>query len=134
MRHKVEGRTLGREKSHRKALLRNLVSSLIINERINTTHAKALEARRVAERVITYAKKGTVHHQRLIYSVLQDRDLVKKVMNDIVTKLNDREGGYTRVVKNGFRRGDSAPMALLEWVYYVPPETGKQSKTAKKEA
>lgn len=133
MRHKVEGRTLGREKGHRKAVLRNLVSSLIIHERIKTTHAKALEARRVAERVITYAKKGTVHHQRLMYAVLQNRDLVKKVMNDVVPKLADREGGYTRVVKNGFRRGDAAPMALLEWVYYLTPETGKETKQSKKE-
>lgn len=128
MRHKVEGRTLGRVKSQRKALLRNLVNSLIISERINTTHAKALEARRVAERVITYAKKGTVHHQRLIYAILQDRDLVKKVMNDIAPKFSERNGGYTRVLKNGYRRGDCAPMALLEWVYYEQPEPAKKSK------
>lgn len=133
MRHKVEGRTLGREKDHRKALLRNLVGSLVIHERIKTTHAKALEARRLAERVITYAKKGSVHHQRLIYRILQDRDLVKKVMNDIVPKFTERNGGYTRVVKNGYRRGDSAPMALLEWVYYIAPEAAKQSSKEKAE-
>lgn len=127
MRHKVEGRTLGREKGHRKALLRNLVSSLIINERIKTTHTRALEAKKLAERVITYAKKGTVHHQRLIYSIIQDRDLVKKVMNDIVPKFSEHNGGYTRIVKNGFRRGDAAPMSLLEWVYFIPPEA-KQTK------
>ncbi len=128
MRHKVEGRTLGREKDHRKALLRNLVSSLIINERIKTTHTKALQAKRLAERIITYAKKGTLHHQRLIFSILHDRDLVKKVMNDIVPKFSDRQGGYTRVVKNGYRRGDCAPMSLLEWVYYVKPEPTKGQK------
>ncbi len=128
MRHKVEGRTLGREKEHRKALLRNLVSSLILHERIKTTHSKALEARRVAERLITYAKKGTIHHQRLIYRVLQDRNLVKRVMNDIVPRLADYDSGYTRVIKNGYRKGDCAPMSLLEWVYYITPEQSKQSK------
>jgi len=128
MRHQVEGRTLGMEKDHRRAVLRNLVSSLILHERIKTTHAKAMEARRLAERIITYAKKGTVHHQRLIYRVLQDRDLVKRVVNDIAPKFAERNGGYTRIIKNGYRRGDSAPMSLLEWVYYVEPETAKQTK------
>jgi len=116
------------EKDHRRAVLRNLVSSLILHERIKTTHAKAMEARRLAERIITYAKKGTVHHQRLIYRVLQDRDLVKRVVNDIAPKFAERNGGYTRIIKNGYRRGDSAPMSLLEWVYYVEPETAKQTK------
>ncbi len=128
MRHQIEGRTLGMERDHRRAVLRNLVSSLVLHERIKTTHAKALEAKRLAERIITYGKKGTVHHQRLIYRVLQDRDLVKRVMDDIVPKFADRNGGYTRVIKNGYRRGDSAPMSLLEWVYYVEPETTKQTK------
>ncbi|MBW6516582.1 MAG: 50S ribosomal protein L17 [Candidatus Cloacimonetes bacterium] len=128
MRHKVEGRTLGREKGHRKALLRNLVSSLIINERIKTTHTKALETKKLAERVITYAKKGTVHHQRLIFSIVHDRDLVKKVMTDIAPKLSEHNGGYTRIIKNGYRRGDSAPMSLIEWIYYLPPEPKKSKK------
>ena len=128
MRHKVEGRTLGRESGHRKALLRNLAISLVTNERIRTTHTRALEAQKVAERIITYAKKGTVHHQRLIFSILHDRDLVKKVINDIAPRLNDRSGGYTRIIKNGYRRGDSAPMSLLEWIYYLPPEPSKQTK------
>ena len=128
MRHKVEGRTLGRERDHRKALLRNLVISLIVNERIKTTHTKALEARRLAERVITYAKKGTIHHQRLIYALIRDRDHVKRLMNDIAPRLADRNGGYTRVIKNGFRKGDSAPLSILEWVYYIEPEKTKQGK------
>jgi large subunit ribosomal protein L17 len=128
MRHRVEGRTLGRTKDHRQAMLFNLVKSLIENERIVTTHTRALEARKVAERIISYGKKGTIHGQRLIFSIVRNRDLVKKVMEEIVPKMADRNGGYTRIIKKGFRRGDCAPISILEWVYFVVPEETKKDK------
>lgn len=119
MRHRVEGRTLGREADHRKAMLANIVKSLILHERVTTTHAKALEARKIAERLVTYGKKGTVHQQRLIFSVLGNRDLVKRFITEIVPKFADINGGYTRIIKKGFRKGDAAPVSILEWTYYT---------------
>jgi large subunit ribosomal protein L17 len=114
MRHKVRGRKFGREKGHRDLMLKNLVVSLLDHERIHTTLAKAKETRGLAERVITYGKKGTIHHMRMAYKVLQDRTLVKKVFDDIAPRFEEVSGGYTRVLKNGFRRGDCAPMAIIE--------------------
>lgn len=128
MRHKVEGRTLGREKSHRQAMLRNLVKSLIQHKRIETTHTRALEAKKIAERVITYGKKNTVHSQRLIFEVVQDRGLVKIVMDEIIPNLSDRNSGYVRILKKGNRRGDYAPISIMEWVYHVQPEPSKKDK------
>ncbi|MEA1972599.1 MAG: 50S ribosomal protein L17 [Candidatus Cloacimonadota bacterium] len=116
MRHRVKGRKFGRERAHRKALLNNLVKSLITHERLNTTVAKAKEMRSLIERMITYSKKGTVHHRRLAYKTLQNRDLVAKLFNDLAPRFKDREGGYTRVLKAGFRKGDSAEMAYIEFV------------------
>jgi large subunit ribosomal protein L17 len=116
MRHRVSGRKFGREKAHRDLMLKNLVVSLLDHGRINTTVAKAKEIRGLTERVITYGKKGTLHHRRLAFRVLQNKDLVKKVFDEIAPGYTDREGGYTRVLKNGYRRGDSAPMAIIELV------------------
>ncbi len=116
MRHKVSGRKFGREKGHRKLMLKNLVAISCEHGRINTTQAKAKEIRSLAERVITYGKKGTVHHRRLAFKILKNRDLVKKVFDELAPKYVDREGGYTRVLKNGFRKGDCAPMAIIEFV------------------
>ncbi|MDD3050581.1 MAG: 50S ribosomal protein L17 [Candidatus Cloacimonetes bacterium] len=116
MRHRVEGRKFGRERDHRKALMRNLVISLITHERITTTLAKAKETRSLAERVITYGKKGEVHHRRLAFRILHDRDLVKRLFDDIAPRFSDRNGGYTRIYKKGFRKGDCAPMAIIELV------------------
>ncbi len=116
MRHKVRGRKFGRERDHRRLLMRNLVSSLVEHGRINTTQTKAKELRGLAERLITYGKKDTVHHRRLAYKVLQNRDLVKKVFDELAPRYQSTEGGYTRVLKNGYRKGDSAPMAIIEFV------------------
>lgn len=116
MRHKIRGRKLGRERDHRVLMLKNLVSSLVEHGRINTTEAKAKEIRSMAERVITYGKKGTVHHRRLTYKILKNRDLVKKVFDELAPTFIDRNGGYTRVLKNGYRKGDCAPMAIIEFV------------------
>lgn len=116
MRHKVSGRKFGRERDHRRLLIKNLVSSLVEHGRINTTLAKAKEIRSIAERIVTCGKKGTVHHRRMAFKFLNDRTLVKKVFDDIAPMYNDRNGGYTRVLKNGYRKGDSAPMAIIEFV------------------
>lgn len=116
MRHKVHGRKFGLEKGHRDLMLKNLVVSLVDHGRIKTTVAKAKEIRGLAERVITYGKKGTVHHRRMAFKVLQNRDLVKKLFDEIAPGYADREGGYTRVLKNGYRKGDCAPMAIIEFV------------------
>jgi len=115
MRHRVRGRKFGREKGHRDLMLKNLVASLVKHERINTTQARAKEIRSLTERVITYGKKGTVHHRRLAFKVLKNRDLVKKVFDEIAPRFVTTEGGYTRVLKNGYRRGDCAPMAIIEF-------------------
>ena len=116
MRHNVKGRKFGIEAGHRKALLDNLVKSLIEHERIKTTVEKAKEVRSLAERVITYGKNDTVHNRRLAFKVLQNRSLVKKVFEEIAPGFANRKGGYLRVLKNGYRRGDCAPMAVLEFV------------------
>lgn len=127
MRHRYEGRKFGREAGHRKALLRNLVKDLVRHGRIKTTQAKAKEARSLADRMITYSKHGTVHHRRLAFKVLQDRTLVKKLFDELGPRFERREGGYTRVLKFGFRRGDNAPMAILEYVDTV--DTGETEET-----
>jgi len=116
MRHRVEGRKFGRETDQRRLMMRNLVKSLVISGRITTTLAKAKEMRRFAERIITYGKNDTVHSRRLAYSFLGSRTLVKKVFDELAPMMMDRKGGYTRVLKAGFRRGDSAPMAIIEFV------------------
>lgn len=116
MRHKVRGKKFGRVSDQRKLMLKNLVVSLIEHGRINTTVAKAKEMRSLAEKVITYAKKGTVHHRRLAFRILNNRTLVKKVFDELAPRYEDRNGGYTRVLKNGVRRGDCAPMAIIEFI------------------
>jgi large subunit ribosomal protein L17 len=131
MRHKVSGRKFGREKGHRGLMLKNLVASLVKHERINTTQAKAKEIRSLAERVITYGKKGTVHHRRLAFKVLKNRDLVKKVFDEIAPRFETTEGGYTRVLKNGYRRGDCAPMAIIEFTQSSEKEEEAKPKKKK---
>ena len=116
MRHKVTGRRLSRPSGHRKALYRNLVRDLLLRERIRTTLAKAKEVRSMAEKVITYGKKGELHHRRLALAVVTDKDVVAKVFDDLSERYSERPGGYTRVLKLGPRKGDGAPMALLELV------------------
>jgi large subunit ribosomal protein L17 len=121
MRHRVEGRKFGREKAHRTAMFRNLVKSMIVSPkgRIETTEAKAKSLRSCVERLITYAKKDTVASRRLAYSVLGNRTLVKKLFDEVAPQMQDRNGGYTRVLKTGYRKGDSAPMAIIEFVQAV---------------
>ncbi len=116
MRHRVEGRKFGREMDARRLMIRNLVKSMIEHGQITTTLPKAKELRRYVERVITYGKANTVHARRLAYSVLGNRDLVKKLFDQIAPAFEGRNGGYTRVLKAGFRRGDDAPMAIIQFV------------------
>jgi len=116
MRHRVEGRKFGRETDARRLMIRNLVKSMIEHGQITTTLPKAKELRGYVERVITYGKANTVHARRLAYSVLGNRDLVKKLFDQIAPAFEGRNGGYTRVIKAGFRRGDDAPMAIIQFV------------------
>ncbi len=116
MRHRVEGRKFGRETDQRRLMMNNLVKSMIEHGQITTTLAKAKEMRRYVERVVTYGKNDTIHSQRLAYRVLGDRTLVKKLFTEIAPTFQDRNGGYTRIIKAGYRRGDSAPMAVIQFV------------------
>ncbi|GAB1467919.1 50S ribosomal protein L17 [Candidatus Cloacimonadota bacterium] len=116
MRHRVEGRKFGREMDARRLMMRNLVKSMVEHGQLNTTLAKAKEMRGHVDRVITYGKANTVHARRLAYIILGDRSLVKRLFDEIAPKFEGRNGGYTRVLKAGFRKGDSAPMAIIQFV------------------
>jgi len=116
MRHLKSGRKLNRDSAHRKAMFRNMASSLFANEIIKTTVSKAKELRRVAEPLITLAKEDSVAHRRLAFDRLRDRDVVTKLFNELGPRYAERPGGYLRILKCGFRAGDSAPMAYVELV------------------
>lgn len=116
MRHRNYGRKLGRNTEHRRALLRHLVTSLILEERIETTVAKAKEARVMAERMITLGKRGDLHARRLAAAYCTTPPAVKKLFEDIAKRYTARHGGYTRIVRTGWRKGDGADMAVLELV------------------
>lgn len=135
MRHGVKGRKLGRTSSHREALFRNQLQSLVEKEKIITTLPKAKELRPIAERVITRGKGGTVHDRRWVLRWVLKRDLVKKVFDDIAPRFQERPGGYLRIVKLGPRLGDGAEMAVLELVeresVVAEPEPSKDAKKAK---
>jgi large subunit ribosomal protein L17 len=118
MRHSVKGRKLGRTASHRSALLNALTTSLLKHKRIRTTEAKAKEARTFIEKLITKAKKNDLHVRRQVVALINDKDVVKELFSEIIPKIGERPGGYTRVVKLGNRNGDAAPMAILELVDY----------------
>jgi large subunit ribosomal protein L17 len=116
MRHRKNGRKLNRTASHRRAMLRNMASSLFIHGRIETTTAKAKELRPYAERLITLAKRGDLHARRLATAKMRGRDAVGKLFDEIGPRYQDRPGGYTRILKLGARKGDAADMALIELV------------------
>lgn len=116
MRHRVSGRTLGRRTEHRESMLNNLVSQLLRHERVTTTEAKAREVKALAEKVISKGREETLHNRRQLLSILPDKNAVKKLFDDIGPRYVDRPGGYTRMVKLMPRKGDAAPMALLELV------------------
>jgi large subunit ribosomal protein L17 len=134
MRHRNRGRKLGVNKDHRKAMLRQLVEALFLHGRIRTTVTRAKETRPIAERVITWAKKGTLHHRRLAFAVIYRQDVVNRVFDHVVEWYRNRQGGYTRIIKIGPRPGDAAPMAFLELVDWIPGEklVGQNLKQVKK--
>jgi large subunit ribosomal protein L17 len=114
MRHLKSGRKLNRSAPHRRAMFRNMVTSLLWNEHLQTTDAKAKELRRWADRMITLGKRGTLHARRQAASFVRSRRVVMKLFEEIAPRFHERPGGYTRVVKLGTRRGDSAPMSMIE--------------------
>lgn len=129
MRHQLAHKRLGRTTAHRLALFRNMLSSLISCDRIETTLAKARELRPLADKLVTLAKTGTVPARRRAFSLLRSDAALKKLFSTLVDRYRDRNGGYTRIFKLGFRHGDSAPMAILE---YLTAEIKKSEEKAPK--
>ena len=128
MRHNKKGTHLGRTTSHKKALMRNMVASLFEHKSIKTTDAKAKETRRYAEKLITYAKKGSLHHRRLAFKFLQNKEAVKTLFDEIGPASTERAGGYTRIIKLGFRQGDAASISMLELVDFSTYSAEKREK------
>lgn len=116
MRHLKAGRRLSRTTEHRLAMLRNLITSLLEHERVETTQAKAKEARQWAEKIITMAKRGDLHARRLTMAVVRSKKVVAKLFSELRERYQDRPGGYTRIIPLGVRLGDGAPMSILELV------------------
>ncbi len=125
MRHRQSNRKLNRPTSHRQALLRNLSNALLRHEQIVTTLPKAKELRRVVEPLITLGKKPSLANRRLAFNRLRDRENVVKIFDDLGPRFMNRPGGYVRILKYGFRKGDNAPMALVELVDRPTPQTGE---------
>ncbi len=128
MRHGISGRKLNRKSSHRSALLKNLSKSLILNEQIKTTLPKAKDLRPFVEKILTFGKKQTLHSRRKVFSLLRDNTLVTKVFDVLAKRYTKRNGGYVRVMKSGYRSGDSAPMAIIELVDRDIDAKGKVDK------
>jgi large subunit ribosomal protein L17 len=116
MRHRNIGRQLSRNGSHRAAMLRNMANSLLRHEQISTTVPKAKELRRVVEPLITLAKEDTLHHRRRAFDRMRDREMVTKLFEELGPRFKARPGGYLRILKNGFRAGDNAAMAVVQLV------------------
>ncbi len=131
MRHRVAGRKLSRHTQHRELMFRNMLVSLLQYERIKTTLAKGKELRSWADRIISLGKQGTLHARRRAFALLRNREIVKKLFDEIAPKFKDREGGYTRVYRLGWRQGDGAPLSLVELVTYASPEEKKKSTIKK---
>jgi len=127
MRHGLSGRKLNRTSSHRKRLFSSLAAALIKHEQIKTTLPKAKDLRPVVERLVTIGKRGGLHARRQLISVLQDEKLAAKVLGPLAERYASRPGGYTRVLKAGFRYGDAAPMAIIEFVDRDPTAKGQDS-------
>src|SRR5512136_1665684 len=127
MRHRIAGRKLGRTTSHRVAMLRNMVTSLLEHEKVKTTDAKAKELRPLAEKMIGLGKRGDLHARRQALAVVRSAGIVKKLFETIAPRYQSRTGGYIRIVKIGSRPGDGAPVSIIELV-----TEGKEAKTAKK--
>ena len=131
MRHRVAGRKLSRTTQHRELMFRNMVVSLLQHERIKTTLAKGKELRSWADRIISLGKQGTLHARRRAFDLLRDKGIVKKLFDEIAPKFKDRDGGYTRVYRLGWRHGDAAPLSLVELVTYAAPQEKKKTTLTK---
>lgn len=131
MRHLIDHRKLGRTSPHRQALLRNLAVALIQHGRIKTTLPKAKELKRLADRIVTWGKKGTLAARRQARRTIQDRDVLAKVFQELAPRFASRNGGYTRVLKLDLRAGDLAPMALVEYLDNPAPAPRAKPKKAK---
>ncbi len=134
MKHRARARKLGRSSSHRLAMLRNMVTSLLDHERIRTTDAKAKEVRRVADRMITLGKRGDLHARRRALRIIRRREVAAKVFDELADRYRERPGGYTRVVKLGRRAGDAAPLSIVELVREEAVAAKPAGKTRKKAA
>jgi len=134
MRHGCAGRQFGRDTSHRKALLRMLVTSLLKNEKIETTVAKAKEMRPLAEKMITLAKRGDLHARRQALSFINDEAVVSGLFTNLAPRFTSRNGGYTRIVPTRTRPGDAAPMAVIELVERTQKESAEAKKSEKPKA
>ena len=132
MRHNKAINHLGRQSGHRKAMLANMASSLILHKRINTTVAKAKALRSYVEPLITKCKEDTTHSRRVVFSYLKDKNAVAELFRTIAPKVADRPGGYTRVLHTGFRQGDAAEMALIEFVDFNEAALATAPKAEKK--
>jgi large subunit ribosomal protein L17 len=131
MRHRKAGRKLGRTTSHKEAMLRNMVTSFLKDEKIVTTDAKAKELRIIAEKMITLGKRGTLHAMRQALTVIRDKKVAKKIFEEISPRFSERAGGYTRIVKIGNREGDNAPISAIELVARAEKEKTKAKSKAK---
>ena len=134
MRHNVSGRKLSRNTAHRQALLRNLVTSLLEHERIETTLAKAKELRIEADRMITLAKKGDLHARRQALAFIRDKRMVQKLFGEIKDRFLERNGGYTKITKLRYRKGDAAPLTVVELVGRPESKKPKKKKSRAQEA
>ena len=134
MRHKRIGRKLGVTTKHRKAMFRNMVTDFFRFDRIKTTDTRAKELRRIAEKLITLAKDGSLHKRRQAAAYVRDNEVLKKLFDEIAPKFKDRPGGYTRITKLGFRRGDNSPISIIELVEeeFKPEKKKKKAKAAPK--
>lgn len=132
MRHNKAINHLGRKSGHRKALLSNMASSLILHKRINTTVAKAKALKSYVEPLITKSKEDTTHNRRVVFSYLKDKNAVSELFRTVAPKIANRPGGYTRVLHTGFRQGDAAEMALIELVDFNEAALASATKAAKK--
>ena len=132
MRHLKANKKLGMDSSHRKAVLRNMVTSLIEHERIQTTDTRAKELRRIAEKMVTFGKRGDLHARRQAMEVIRLKSVAKKLFEDVAPRYKDINGGYTRIIKIGRRHGDNAPLSIIEFTVKKQEEKKAEKKPSKK--
>ena len=133
MRHRKSGRKLGRKTGHRRAVMSNLASRLIEHKRIKTTEAKAKELRMFIEPLVTFARRGDLHARRQVLRKIPHKDIVSILFNDIGPVYTKRDGGYTRIIKLGFRDNDRAPVSMIEFVDFASEQLQKESENVKKD-